>query len=71
LQGKNKVADKLAKLSSSWAMIPAWVFLQKLHEPTISKALTKANKAVKSSQETPPPPDSITESPEVTEIHSD
>jgi hypothetical protein len=47
------------------------VFLQELHEPTISKALTKANKVVESSQETPPPPDSIIESLEVMEIHSD
>jgi hypothetical protein len=42
-----------------------------LHEPTISKALVKANKAAESSQETPPPPDKITESPKVMEIHSD
>jgi hypothetical protein len=47
------------------------VFLQELHEPTISKALTKANKVVESSPETPPPPDSIIESLEVMEIHSD
>jgi hypothetical protein len=52
-------------------MVPTGVFLQELHELTISKALAKANKAVKSSQETPPPPDSITESLEITEIHSD
>jgi hypothetical protein len=47
------------------------VFLQELHEPTISKALTKANKVVESSQETPSPPDNIIESLEVMEIHSD
>jgi hypothetical protein len=47
------------------------VFLQELHEPSISKALTKANKVVESSPETPPPPDSIIESLEVMEIHSD
>jgi hypothetical protein len=41
------------------------------HEPTISKALAKANKVAESSQETPPPLDGITESPEVMEIHSD
>jgi hypothetical protein len=52
-------------------MVPTGVFLQKLHEPTISNALAKANKAAESSQETPPPPDSITESPEVMKIHSD
>jgi hypothetical protein len=63
--------DELAKLSSSRAMVPTRVFLQELHEPTISKALAKANKADELSQETPPPPDSITESPEVMEIHSD
>jgi hypothetical protein len=37
----------------------------------MSKALAKANKVVGSSQETLPPPDSITESPEVMEIHLD
>jgi hypothetical protein len=45
--------------------------LQELHEPTISKALAKANKAAESSQETPPPPDNITESLELMENHSD
>jgi hypothetical protein len=71
LRGKNEVIDELAKLGSSRAMVPTGVFLQKLHEPTISKALAKANKAVESSQETLPPLNSITESPEVIEIHSD
>jgi hypothetical protein len=27
LRGKNKIADQLAKLSSSRAMVPTWVFL--------------------------------------------
>jgi hypothetical protein len=45
--------------------------LQKLHEPTISKALAKANKAAESSQKTLPPPDSITESLEIMKIHLD
>jgi hypothetical protein len=51
-------------------MVPTWVFLQKLHEPTISKALAKANKGVESSQETPPLPNSITKSPKVMKTHS-
>jgi hypothetical protein len=38
LQGNNEVTDELAKLGSSWAMVPTGIFLQKLHEPTISKA---------------------------------
>jgi hypothetical protein len=42
------VVDELAKLSSSRAMVPTGVFLQKLHEPTISKAIAKANKVAKS-----------------------
>jgi hypothetical protein len=71
LRGKNEITDELAKLGSSRAMVPTGVFLQKLHEPTISNALAKANKAVESSEETPPPPNNITESPEVMEIHSD
>jgi hypothetical protein len=63
--------DELAKLSSNRAMVPTVVFLQELHEPTISKALAKANKASESSQEAPPPKGSIIESPEVIEIHLD
>jgi hypothetical protein len=71
LRGKNEIADELGKLGSSWAVVPTGVFLQELHEPSISKALANANKVAKSSQEAPPPKDSITESPEVMEIHSD
>jgi hypothetical protein len=67
---KNEVTHELAKLGSSQAMVSIGVFLQELHEPCISKALAKATKAAGSSQETPPPSDSITESPEVMEIHS-
>jgi hypothetical protein len=63
--------DKLAKLGSSRAMVPTWVFLQELHEPSISKALAKATNAAKSSQETPQRSENITESPEVMKIHSD
>jgi ribonuclease HI len=48
LQGKNEVTDELAKLSSNRAMVPTGVFLQELHEPSISKALAKATKAVES-----------------------
>jgi hypothetical protein len=71
LQRKNEIVDELAKLRSCRAMVPTGVFLQELHETTISKALAKANRAVESSHETPPPPDSITKSHEVMEIHSD
>jgi hypothetical protein len=44
--------------------------LQELHESSISKALEKATKVADSSQEAPPPIESITESPEVMETHS-
>jgi hypothetical protein len=71
LRGKNEVAGELAKLDSSRAMVSIGVFLQNLHEPTISKALAKANKAAESSQETPPPPDNMTKLPEVIKIHSE
>jgi hypothetical protein len=71
LRGKNEVANELAKLCSSRAMVPIGVFLQELHEPSILKALAKATKMAKSSQETPPPSESITETPEVMEIYSD
>jgi hypothetical protein len=62
--------DELSRLSSSRAMVPAGVFLQELYEPSISKALAKVTKVVESSLETAPPSESITESPEVMEIHS-
>jgi hypothetical protein len=52
-------------------MVPTGVFLQELHEPSISISLAKATKAVESSQEAPPPCESITETPKVMEIHSD
>jgi hypothetical protein len=71
LRGKNDVVDELAKLGSSRAMVPTWVFLQELHEPRISRAIAKASKAAESSQEVPPPNESISESHEVMEIHSD
>jgi hypothetical protein len=61
----------LAKLGSSGALVPLGVFLQELHEPSIVKALAKANKAIEPSKETLPPNEGITESPEVIEIHSD
>jgi hypothetical protein len=54
--------DELAKLGFTQAIVPTWVFLHELLEPSILKA--------KSSQETPPPSENITESPEVMEIHS-
>jgi hypothetical protein len=54
-----------AKLGSSWATVPTGVFSHELHEPSILKFLAKATKAAKSSQETLPPKESITETPEV------
>jgi hypothetical protein len=71
LRGKNKVTDELAKFGSSQAVVLTGVFLQELHEPSISKALAKTTTAAESSQVTPPPNESITESPEVMKIHSD
>jgi hypothetical protein len=62
--------DELAKLGSSQAVAPIGVFLWELHEPSIANGLDKINKGVESSQETPPPSESIIESPEVMEIHS-
>jgi hypothetical protein len=71
LRGKNEVTDDLAKVGSSWATVPTGVYLWELHEPSISKPLAKASKVAKSSQETRPPKESITESAEVMEIHLD
>jgi hypothetical protein len=52
-------------------MDPTGVFLQELHELSISKALAKASKVTESSQEIPPLIESISESREVMKIHSD
>jgi hypothetical protein len=52
-------------------MVLTRVFLQELHEPSFSKVLAKASKGVESSQETPPPIEIISESPDVMEIHLD
>jgi hypothetical protein len=70
-RGKNGIVDELAKLGSSWAMVPIGISLQELHEPSISRALAKASKGAESSQETPLSIESIPKSPEVIEIHSD
>jgi hypothetical protein len=51
-------------------MVPIGIFLQELYEPSISKVLARATNVAESSQETPPPSESITESPKVMEIHS-
>jgi hypothetical protein len=51
-------------------MVPTWIFLQELHEPSISKALAKVTKVAESSQETPPLNEGITKSLDVMEIHS-
>jgi hypothetical protein len=71
LQGRNKIVDELAKLGSSRAMVPQGVFMQELHEPSIARALVKDNKMARSCQETTPPAQSISESPEAMKIHSD
>jgi hypothetical protein len=52
LRGHNKVADELAKHRSSWGATPPGVFMQDLHEPSISKALFNFNKASKSVDDT-------------------
>jgi hypothetical protein len=71
LRGRNEVADELAKISSSQAMPPPGVFMKELQEPSIGKALGKANKVVESSKETTPLAESISESPEAMEVYSD
>jgi ribonuclease HI len=48
LHRRNEVPDELAKLGSSRGMVPLGVFMQELHEPSISKALSKASKVVES-----------------------
>jgi ribonuclease HI len=48
LRGRNEVVHKLAKLGSSRTIVPPGVFMQELHERSISKALSMIDKAVKS-----------------------
>jgi hypothetical protein len=62
---QNKIADELAKLNSRRTTVPPRAFLQEL------QALAKASKAAKSSQETPPLTERISESPKGMQIHSD
>jgi hypothetical protein len=49
LRGENEIEYELAKLGSSGAIFPLGVFLQELHEPSISKVLAKASMVAESS----------------------
>jgi hypothetical protein len=42
------VADELAKFGPSWAIGAPGVFVQEVHEPSISRALSMASKATES-----------------------
>jgi hypothetical protein len=67
---QNFILVKSGCYSSSRVMALTLVFLQELHEPSITRALAKANKVSESSQETPLLSETVTESPEVMKIHS-
>jgi ribonuclease HI len=45
-RGKNEIIDELAKLGSSRVTIPPRIFMQELHEPSISKALAKGSQVI-------------------------
>jgi hypothetical protein len=45
--------------------------MQELYEPSINMALSRASQVTESSQETTPPVEDKSESPDVTTIHSD
>jgi ribonuclease HI len=49
LQGRNEVADELAKLGSNRAEVPVGIFMQELHETSTIHALSKASKETESS----------------------
>jgi ribonuclease HI len=49
LRGRNEITDKLAKLGSSRVEVPPGIFMQKPHEPSISRALSKVNNVAESS----------------------
>jgi hypothetical protein len=71
LHGQNEVADELAKLGSSQAMVAPGVFMQELHELSISRVLSKVVKAVKSIEEATQPTDDKPESSNVMTVHLD
>jgi hypothetical protein len=71
LCGRNEVANELAKLGSSRVVVPLGVFMQELHKPSISMALSEASKAAMSIELTPPTSDNKPESSDVMIIHSD
>jgi ribonuclease HI len=48
LHGQNEVANELAKLSSSQAVVAPGLFMKELHELSISRALSKVGKAAES-----------------------
>jgi hypothetical protein len=71
LHDGNKVADELAKLDSSRAMITPEVFIQELNKPSISRTLAKASKMAEWSEETIPLADDKPESSNVMMVHLD
>jgi hypothetical protein len=64
------VADELAKLSSSRGTVPLGVFMQELHEPSNSKALSKPSKTVESIEDATLPNGNKLKSSDVTMVHS-
>jgi hypothetical protein len=65
------VADKLAKLGSSWDTVPPGVFMQELHKSSISKALSKTSKTTESIDIITKPMDDKPESSKVMTFHVD
>jgi hypothetical protein len=65
LHGRIEVADELAKLNSSRGTMPLGVFMQELHEPSISQTLSKAIKATESIDSTTTPADDKSDSSDI------
>jgi hypothetical protein len=63
--------DELAKLGSSRDTVLPRVFIQELHKPSISKALSKAIKTTESIDVATKPTDDKPESSEVMTVHAD
>jgi hypothetical protein len=61
----NEVANELAKIGLNRATVPPVVFMQELHEPSISKTLFKAIKDAESVEGVAPSNDNEPESPNV------
>jgi hypothetical protein len=70
LWGRNEVADELTKFGSNQVTLQLGVFMQELHEPSISKALDKSSNAAEPIDDIATPADNMTDSSKVMIVDS-